>query len=130
VARPSSLDHPGGLQKPQTDQEDHHILPRTRRRMDHHHLHPVARIEQAQATVLALWSLGMVSARACALTAVSTLLATLLQRKEQSVRQQLASGTTRPRPNGVPRQRRRRARGSRGGASASSARAGSGHAPA
>ena len=42
-----------------------------------------------QATVLALWSLGMVLARSCALTAVSAFLATWLCRKEPAVRQQL-----------------------------------------
>ena len=42
-----------------------------------------------QATVLALWSLGMVLARSCALTAVSAFLATWLGRKEPAVRQQL-----------------------------------------
>jgi hypothetical protein len=42
-----------------------------------------------QATVLALWSLGMVLARSCAWTAVSVWLAALLQRKENTVRQQL-----------------------------------------
>jgi Transposase DDE domain len=42
-----------------------------------------------QATVLALWSLGMVLARSWALTAVSACLATWLGRKEQTVRQQL-----------------------------------------
>ena len=42
-----------------------------------------------QATVLALWSLGMVLARSCALTAVSAFLATWLHRKEPAVRQQL-----------------------------------------
>jgi len=42
-----------------------------------------------QATVLALWSLGMVRARSCALTAVSAFLATWLKRKEPTVRQQL-----------------------------------------
>lgn len=46
-------------------------------------------LSKPQATVLALWSLGMVLARSCALTAVSTFLATLLKRKEQTVRQQL-----------------------------------------
>jgi hypothetical protein len=40
------------------------------------------------ATVLALWSLGMVLARSCALTAVSVFLATWLHRKEDAVRQQ------------------------------------------
>jgi hypothetical protein len=46
-------------------------------------------LSKPQATVLALWSLGMVLARSCALSAVSVWLATLLQRKEQTVRQQL-----------------------------------------
>ena len=42
-----------------------------------------------QATVWALWSLGMVLARSCALTAVSVLLAKGLKRQAPSVRQQL-----------------------------------------
>jgi hypothetical protein len=42
-----------------------------------------------QATVLALWSLGMVLARSCALTAVTVFLAVWLRRQEQTVRQQL-----------------------------------------
>jgi hypothetical protein len=46
-------------------------------------------LTKPQATVLALWSLGMVLARSCALTAVSTFLAPWLRRKEQTVRQQL-----------------------------------------
>src|SRR5216683_2509634 len=46
-------------------------------------------LTKPQATVLALWSLGMVLARSCALTAVSAFLATWLGRKEQTVRQQL-----------------------------------------
>ena len=46
-------------------------------------------LSKSQATVLALWSLGMVLARSCALTAVSTFLATWLGRQEQTVRQQL-----------------------------------------
>jgi hypothetical protein len=46
-------------------------------------------LTKPQATVLALWSLGMVLARSCALTAVSALLATWLHRKEETVRQQL-----------------------------------------
>src|SRR5207253_8158256 len=44
---------------------------------------------QPQATVLALWSLGMVLARSGALTAVSAFLAPWLGRKEHTVRQQL-----------------------------------------
>src|SRR5262252_3214246 len=51
-----------------------------------HHLSPLSK---PQATVLALWSLGMVLARSCALSAVSHLLATGMHRKEQTVRQQL-----------------------------------------
>jgi hypothetical protein len=46
-------------------------------------------LSKPQAAVLALWSLGMVLARSCALTAVSVWLATLLQRQENTVRQQL-----------------------------------------
>jgi len=46
-------------------------------------------LSKPQATVLALWSLGMVLARSCALTAVSAFLATWLGRKENTVRQQL-----------------------------------------
>src|SRR3954452_19918089 len=47
-------------------------------------------LTKPQATVLALWSLGMVLARSCALTAVSAFLATWLGRKEQTVRCALA----------------------------------------
>jgi hypothetical protein len=50
------------------------------------HLSPVS---TPQATVLALWSFGMVLARSCALTAVSHWLAQGMQRTEQTVRQQL-----------------------------------------
>ena len=46
-------------------------------------------LSKPQATVLALWSLGMVLARSCALSAVSLLLAVSLGRHEQTVRQQL-----------------------------------------
>jgi len=46
-------------------------------------------VSKPQATVLALWSLGMVLARSWALTAVSAFLATWLKRKEPTVRQQL-----------------------------------------
>jgi hypothetical protein len=52
----------------------------------HRHL---PHLSKPQATVLALWRLGMGLARSCALTAVSVWLATLLQRKENTVRQQL-----------------------------------------
>ena len=45
-------------------------------------------LTKPQATVLALWSLGMVLARSCALTAVSAFLAMWLHRKEETVRQQ------------------------------------------
>ena len=50
------------------------------------HLLPLSK---PQATVLALWSFGMVLARSCALSAVSHLLATGMRRHEQTVRQQL-----------------------------------------
>jgi hypothetical protein len=43
----------------------------------------------SQATVLALWSLGMVLARSCALTAVTLVVATWQGRKANTVRQQL-----------------------------------------
>src|SRR5215831_15829039 len=46
-------------------------------------------LSKPQATVLALWSLGMVLTRSCALTAVSVFLATWLQRNADAVRQQL-----------------------------------------
>ena len=46
-------------------------------------------LSKPQATVLALWSLGMGLARSCALTAVATFLAVWLRRQEQTVRQQL-----------------------------------------
>src|SRR5439155_23875132 len=49
----------------------------------------LSHLSKPQATVLALWSLGMVLARSCALSAVSHLLATGMRRKEQTVRQQL-----------------------------------------
>jgi hypothetical protein len=44
---------------------------------------------QPQATVLALWSLGLVLAHSCALSAVSPLLAAGTRRNAQTVRQQL-----------------------------------------
>jgi len=46
-------------------------------------------LSKPQATVLALWSAGMVLARSCALTAAATFLAVGLGRKANSVRQQL-----------------------------------------
>jgi len=46
-------------------------------------------LSKAQATGLALWSLGMVLARSCALTAVSTFLAEGLRQKDNTVRQRL-----------------------------------------
>jgi hypothetical protein len=46
-------------------------------------------LSKPQATVLALWSVGMVLARSCALTAVATFLAVWRRRREQTVRQQL-----------------------------------------
>jgi hypothetical protein len=52
------------------------------------HTH-LPRLSKPQVTVLALWSLGMVLARSCALTAVSLFLATWLRRKDQTVRPQL-----------------------------------------
>lgn len=46
-------------------------------------------LSKPQAAVLALWSVGMVLARSCALTAVSLFLAAGLDRKPNTVRQQL-----------------------------------------
>jgi len=46
-------------------------------------------LSKPQATVLAMWSLGMVVARACALTAVTTLLAGWLDARENTIRQRL-----------------------------------------
>ena len=46
-------------------------------------------LSKPQAAVLALWSLGMVLARSCALTAVSLFLATWQGRQEGTIRQQL-----------------------------------------
>jgi hypothetical protein len=46
-------------------------------------------LSKPQAAVLALWSVGMVVARSCALTAVSLFLAEGLERKPNTVRQQL-----------------------------------------
>ncbi|MGH8650278.1 MAG: transposase, partial [Burkholderiales bacterium] len=52
-------------------------------------MHHLSHLSKPQATVLAMWSFGMVLARSCALTAVSLLLAAGMHRKEQTVRQQL-----------------------------------------
>jgi hypothetical protein len=46
-------------------------------------------LSKPQAAVLAMWSVGMVWARWCALSAGSTFLARGLERKPHSVRQQL-----------------------------------------
>lgn len=46
-------------------------------------------LNRAQATVLALWSFGMVLARSCGITSVAALLAPLLDAKETTVRQRL-----------------------------------------
>ena len=65
----------------------------------------LSHLSKPQATVLALWSFGMVLARSCALTAVSHLLATGLQRQEQTVRQQLREWYyDAPRKRGAKRQ--------------------------
>jgi hypothetical protein len=52
-------------------------------------MHHLSHVSKPQATVLALWSFGMVLARSCALTAGSQMLAKGMKRKEQTVRQQL-----------------------------------------
>ncbi len=46
-------------------------------------------LSRAQATVLAMWSFGMVLARSCGITSVAALLAPLLGAKETTVRQRL-----------------------------------------
>src|SRR2546423_9686228 len=46
-------------------------------------------LSKPQATVLALWSFGMVLARSCALTAGGHFLAKGVKRQEQTLRQQL-----------------------------------------
>lgn len=45
-------------------------------------------LSRPQVTVLALGSLGMVRARSCALTAVSTMMASVVGRTDDAVRQQ------------------------------------------
>src|SRR6266704_1302742 len=50
---------------------------------------PMPHVSKPQATGLALWSLGLVLARSCTLTAVSAFLAPWLGRKENTVRQPL-----------------------------------------
>ena len=52
-------------------------------------MQPLSHLSKSQATVLALWSFGMVLAHSCALSAVSHLLVTGMRRHEQTVRQQL-----------------------------------------
>ena len=46
-------------------------------------------LSRPQASVLALWSLGMVLARSCGLSQVSVLLALLLGQPEETLRQRL-----------------------------------------
>src|SRR5713101_9508214 len=46
-------------------------------------------LSRPQATVLALWSLGMVLAGSCGLSQVSVLLALLLGQREETLRQRL-----------------------------------------
>jgi hypothetical protein len=66
------------------------------------HLTPLSK---PQATVLALWSFGMVLARSWALTAVSHMLAKGMKRQEQTVRQQLREWyDDTPRKRGAKRQ--------------------------
>lgn len=62
-------------------------------------------LSKPQAMVLALWSFGMVLARSCALSAISHFLAKGMQRKEQTVRQQLREWyDDAPRKRGTKRQ--------------------------
>ena len=62
-------------------------------------------LSKSQATVLALWSLGMVLARSCALTAVSAIVAAVEGRKENTIRQRLREWYSEaPDKRGAPRQ--------------------------
>jgi hypothetical protein len=68
-------------------------------------MQPLPDLSKPQATVLALWSFGMVLARSCALTAVSHVLAQGMPRKEQRGRQQRrAWDDDAPRTRGLKRQ--------------------------
>ena len=68
-------------------------------------MQPLSPLSKPQATVLALWSCGMVLARSCALSAVSNLLAEGMQRNEQTVRQRLREWYyDAPRKRGTKRQ--------------------------
>jgi len=60
-------------------------------------------LSMSQAIVLALWSLRMLLACSCALSAVNALLAEGLQQKENTVRQRLREGIPTPMPNVAPR---------------------------
>jgi hypothetical protein len=65
----------------------------------------IPHVSKPQATVLALWSVGMGLARSCALTAVTVCLAALLKRQENTVRQQVREwGDEAPAKRGAPRQ--------------------------
>jgi hypothetical protein len=68
---------------------------------------PLPHVSKPQAIGSALWSLGMVLARSCALTAVSAFWAEGLPRQDNTGWHAGASGDTRPRPNGAPRGGRR-----------------------
>ena len=85
MARHTSLTHTLGRHISQRGQEEQQVLPSPCHRMDDHHPNASAPLG-VQATVLALWSLGMVLARSCALTAVTVFLAVWLRRKERTVR--------------------------------------------
>jgi hypothetical protein len=49
----------------------------------------VPHLSTPQAMVLAVWSVGMVLARSCALTAVTTVVAAFSQQREATVRQRV-----------------------------------------
>ena len=46
-------------------------------------------LSKPQATVLALWSLGIILAQSCGLSSVAVILAALLDRTETTIREQL-----------------------------------------
>src|SRR5262245_22821081 len=79
----------GELRLPQTPKEALDVLPPPCLRMGLVIRTHLPHLGKPQATVLALWSLGIGLARSCALTAVSAFLVTWLGRTEPAVRQPL-----------------------------------------
>ena len=59
-------------------------------------------LSKPQATVLGLWSFGMVLSKSCGLTSVAVFLAAVLGCKEATLRQRLASGIATPKTRKAP----------------------------